>query len=75
MENFDSYLDEGSSLEKLANLIVITKDLALICDESTDQVKADQVGGLVSLVALRLLQIHKELEKESSDKKGGLDNE
>ena len=71
MEHFDSYLDEGSSLEKLDNTIAIAKELALICDESTDHVRANQIGGLVSLIALRLLQIHKEMDAQANAVEGG----
>lgn len=66
MDIYQSYLDEGTSQDKLINVIAIAKDLALICDESTDQVRANQIGGLVSLIALRLMQIHKEIDDQSS---------
>ena len=66
MDNYDSYLDEGTSRDKLINTIAIAKDLALICDEATDHVRANQIGGMVSLIALRLLQIHKDMEAQAN---------
>ena len=67
MQHFDSYLDEGSPLEKLQNVTAIAKDLALICDQAdNNHIVANNFGGLVSLIALRLMQIHKEMEMQDS---------
>lgn len=61
MENFNNYLDDGTTEEKLVSVIEIAKDLALICAESNDTIRGRHVGGLLSLVVLRLQQVSKEL--------------
>ena len=67
METFHNYLDDGSPLEKLALAIDVLNDLAFVCKAShDDEMQAEQIGSMISLVQLRLQQVYKELETASN---------
>ena len=65
MEEFDNYLDDGSSLEKLDNAIDVVEDIASICGKCSLQLTAQDIHKPLQLAVLRLQQVYKELKAEN----------
>ena len=70
MEDFDNYLDDGSSLEKLEYAIDVVDDIAAICCKGTQELTASDLHKPLQLAVLRLQQVHKELKALAGNKEG-----